>query len=535
MKRTNFGLLSVCVLVGSPLSVIAGTTDGFCLNDSIYPVHRDRVCSLEKWAANQEVPEKRSVLNPENSASLTLTPDDLAGDVLLMLDQGVFAVNRRYQNCKDVYETFNKETKKTAGTIECTAGNHDLVPSSSYGSGNGCSVKNNIEVCISSKLTLNPGDVNINLVQRKARYDGSLVKTTRKNELSYRQGYIPVTNGGITFFVKGTITDRRQISLVNEKIWEDGFYASVNPTPYFELSCLSEKQAKPVTVSLIYKDSTMTEIGFDGSVPVSTFTGERFTTFKSHCVDGIQLSLVNYQDIATSDWSVTFKRTGSQDAYVNELARFGSQLLTDAVSVITEYEIFQSIDTTAGSISDQVRAEISANWKEFAKFVQVKEFFDPKLSLVRYQDIDELLIESELSKTDGNGYEMPNFELMNLLVDELKAEHSKLEIDTLINPELDFIDFSYEGFTNYWNSVIVLSKVAGYHSDLGKTQGNTDFNVEEMREHIAQHKSKLQIKVSDITVVVKQFLEIVSAADVEEVKKLNALKKELNDVADKYN
>lgn len=527
MRKTNLGLIIACTLAGFPLSSLAMTTSDFCLgeNKGTYPVHRDRVCSLERWATNQEVPEKRSVLNAGNS-SIKLTPDDLAGDVLLSLNQDIFIVNKRYQNCKDVYETFKGEIKKTAGTIECTAGNHDLVPSSYYGSGNGCFVKNNIETCTSSKLTLTPGDVDINQVQRKARYSGVLVKTTKKNELSYRQGYIPVSNGGITFFVTGTVTDRRQISFNSENPEKHDFYAPVNPTPYFELSCLSENPVAPASISLVYKDSTMTDIGFDGSDPVSTFTGENFTTFKNRCVDDIELSLVNYQDIATSDWSVTFKRTGSRDAYVNELVRFGAQLLKDAESVIAEYQTFQAIDMNSGSISDQIRAEISVNWETFANSVQVPEFFDPILSLERYQNVNQSVLESTLNIIDVNGNKMPNFELMKSLVEELKAEHPTLTVGALINPDLEFI-YDYR-LINQWNSIIVLSKINGHITDLELVQEGSDSNLEGIKKSIAQYKATLNAKVTDISAVIQKFLEIAEKADAAEVEKLKDLKDKLS-------
>ncbi|NAW88726.1 hypothetical protein, partial [Photobacterium halotolerans] len=327
MKRTNLGLLSVCVLVGSPLSVIAGTTDDFCFNDSIYPVHRDRACNLEKWVKNQQVPTQLRQIDIENSASLLLQPEDLAGDLLLRQNDNFLEVSKRYQNCKDVYESFKNQTNQTAGSIECKTGPNDFVPSSHYGSGNYCSISGNIETCYSPKLTLTPGVADISQIQPVTEYSGNLVKTTRKNELSYRQGYIPVTNGGITFFVKGTVTDRKQTSLVNEQLWSGSVKSPVNPTPYFELACVGETRVDPVAISLTYQDKNMTQVGFIGGAFISAFDKSKFEIFKQKCASNVQLNLVNYHDIATENWSFNFERTGG--SYIDELVRFGEQLLID--------------------------------------------------------------------------------------------------------------------------------------------------------------------------------------------------------------
>lgn len=528
MKRTNFSLLSVCVLVGSPLSVIAGTTDDFCLNDSIYPVHRDRACNLEKWVKNQQVPTQLRQIDIANSASLLLQPEDLVGELLLRQNDSVLEVSKRYQNCKDVYENFRKKTRQTAGTIECKTGPNDFSPSSYYGSGNYCSVSGNTETCYTSKLTLTPGVADISQIQPVAEYSGNLVKTTRKNELSYRQGYIPVTNGGITFFVKGTVTDRKQTSLVNKQLWTGSIDSPVNPTPYFELTCVGESRVDPVTISLTYRDKNMTQVGFLGGALINAFDQSKLNIFKQYCTTNVRLSLVNHQDIAAENWSFNFERTGGN--YIDELVRFGEQILNDAIYVIAENNTLLKINLNADAIKQDIQAEITANWQKIAYAVTVQDFFNSGAVPQRYLGDaykNTYVSETELSIMGPDGQSIPNFSLMAEMAEELKGK-GVLGIDSLFNFMIGYLydDYGNQKYSNEflanWDSIVALSHISGQIN--GENNDNT---VEDLVQRIESLKESKQEKVQSISSVIEHFLYIASIADAEEIEKLNELRSKL--------
>ncbi|GAB6262863.1 hypothetical protein [Photobacterium sp. R1] len=528
MNKTNFGFLSACLLASAPFSVFAGTTDSFCFNDSSYPVHRDRVCNLEKWVKNQQVPTQLQRLNTENSASLLLQPEDLAGELLLRQNAGVLEVSKRYQNCKDVYESFRNQAHQTAGTIECKAGPNDFVPSSHYGSGNYCSVSGNIETCYSSKLTLAPDAADISQIQPVANYSGNLVKTTRKNELSYRQGYIPVSNGGITFFVKGTVTDRKQTSLVNQQLWTGSIKSPVNPTPYFELTCVGETRVDPVTISLTYRNANMTQVGFLGGSLISAFDQSQLKKFKQYCTSNVRLSLVNHQDIATGNWSFNFERTGG--SYIDELVRFGEQLLKDANYVIAEHNTLQKISTNTNVIKQDILAEVNVNWNNIASTVTVHDFFNAGAIPQRYQGEaykNILVANTELSVTGDDGQAVPNFALMAQLVEELKGQGISA-IGQLFNFSIGYLYDDYfnqkysDEYLANWDSMIVLSHISGLIND-----ENNDNTIEDLVLRIESLKQSKQEKVQGISAVIEHFLYIVSIADAAEVEKLNELRNKL--------
>ncbi|MEI8634652.1 hypothetical protein P4S72_26705 [Vibrio sp. PP-XX7] len=229
------------------------------------------------------------------------------------------------------------------------------------------------------------------------------------------------------------------------------------------MSCVGKDSVPPAKISLVYKDSSMSEIGFSGYTQISSFNEEALNQFKLRCDTEAKFSVVHSSDIANTDWDVKLQSTDGDP--VDELANFGQMLLSEANSVLLEHDVLSRLNMQDADLNNQIIAEMNGIWGQIAENVTVEDFFGAGNVPKRYQGKESLFVsqtDMNLTNTGSLFANVPNFDVLNQLV----AENPEIgDLDNLFNFDFDYItdDWGDKNIQRFiWQTGTSLFRWRGY-------------------------------------------------------------------------
>jgi len=249
MKLSNLYLTMAAVLFGVSFTSSADYCEPNS-NKEKYPAYRQLSCSLQKWVDGSITPTLNKTLSSaQPSVELLPANLDFAGSISVRQSTSIFFVDKKSQNCPEIYESFKRQAGTTANMTYCDSGPYAFEKSSHYSGGYHCSIAGNIETCKSNELRVAANNVDLSFKIPQAVYGGELREIKKKNRIKINLGLVPILVGDITIFIQAEVTNRTPLSTHVTSRWGqngDTFKSEVVPSSYFELSCVNNARINPL-------------------------------------------------------------------------------------------------------------------------------------------------------------------------------------------------------------------------------------------------------------------------------------------------
>ncbi|UAB70618.1 hypothetical protein INR79_01440 [Vibrio sp. SCSIO 43132] len=569
MKLSNLYLA-----VGAVLSAVSFTSaanactlkpDEYPANK--YPAHAQWSCSLDDWVSGNITPTINKTLSSAKP-SVELFPEnlELLGSISVRQSSPTFLVEKKTQNCSEIYQSFNRQEGKTANVTHCGSGAYQFEQSSHYSGSPHCRVAGNIETCINKELRVEAKSVDLRFKVPQASFGGELREIEKKNRIIKNLGLVPIQVGDITTFIPAEVTNLSPLPTRVTSRWGasgEEFTSEVIPSAYYELSCPNNSRVTPLKIPLVYKNDRLSEIGVHSDSGLSGFSSQAISNFATACgTNPAKFTVVNSQDISEAGWKVHLGITDNL-GYIPELERLASILVAEAQAVIVERESLATISRGDMSIKDAIKSQISALWGTLLE-VQNLHFFDGTLLPEEYRAVDSngdfifgdnfdknknfeyygyawkkdlkygyasALVDITIKELDAasNELTLPNFEKLELFATQLTQEQGFEEpvaVEALFNPDFDsLIDiYSYDPYPGIhyatWNFVIDLAEI-------NENINNSNSTNNELKAVIARMQEINTNKVLSLSRVIDHTLSVAEKAREAENKKIRELRAKL--------
>ncbi|WP_145959452.1 hypothetical protein [Vibrio penaeicida] len=502
-------------------------------------------------------------------SSVELFPEnlELLGSISVRQSFPTFLVEKKTQNCAEIYQSFNRQEGKTANVTHCGSGAYQFEQSSHYSGSPHCRVAGNIETCISKELSVEAKSVDLRFKVPQANFGGELREIERKNRISKNLGLVPIRVGDITTFIPAEVTNLSPLPTRVTSRWGasgEEFTSEVIPSAYYELSCPNNSRVASLKIPLVYKNDRLSEIGVHSDSGLSGFSSQAISNFATACgTNPAMFTVVNSQDISEANWRVHLGITDNA-GYIPELERLASILVTEAESLIVERQSLETIFRGNMSIRDEIKYEIATRWEELS-WIETRHFFNPKFLPIELRATNQsgeyikFPVDSSGNRVpegseevsayhfvvrNGLEYEyiqdrtnltreenylfLPNFEAFEQFISQMEQLGEEPSLDLLFNPKVHTIKAPDDAvqypdvYPANWGNLIRLSEI---NQDINNNPGTVTDEI--IRANIQSLLNRNTDKVLGLSSVITHTLSVAKKASDVESEKIRELRAKL--------